>query len=154
MVRIYPALIIKDTPLEQMYERRMYKPLTLDEAVRICADMNEIISRENITIIRMGLQTNEELRSGEVIAGPFHPAFGELVEQKIFFRRAQRQLEKYYSVHKRREPLAFIVNPKDISKMIGHKRSNIDLLSRTWKEPLTVIGRENQKKGAVAIERL
>ena len=33
-VRIYPALVIKETPLEALYRSGHYTPLSLDEAVR------------------------------------------------------------------------------------------------------------------------
>ena len=154
MVRIYPTLVIKDTPLEQLYYRRLYQPLTLSEAVKTCADMKEIISRENIKIIRMGLQPNEEMLNGEVVAGPFHPAFGELVEQMVFFRQAQRLLEGFISTGKQREPLVLIVNPKEVSKMIGHKRVNIELLSHIWKAPIIVKGQKNQTKGKIELQAL
>ena len=152
MVRLYPTLIIRDTPLEHIYKHRKYKPLTLDEAVQTCADMKEIICRENIAIIRMGLQPNEELQNGEVIAGPFHPAFGELVEQMLFFRQAHDLLKEHYANSQPGQPLALIVNPKDISKLIGYKRKNIMMLSRTWKTSLAVKSCENLKKGSITLE--
>ena len=34
--RLYPSLVIKDTPMEIMYNRKEYIPYTLEEAVEIC----------------------------------------------------------------------------------------------------------------------
>ena len=52
--------------------------------------------RHDIPVVRMGLQPTQELNTGAaLVAGPFHPAFGELVHaalwrdvlQKAFDRR-------------------------------------------------------------------
>lgn len=152
MVRIYPTLVIKDTPLERMFYQRTYRPLFLPEAVEICADMRNLICRQGIRIIRMGLQPNEELRGGNVVAGPFHPAFGELVEQANFYRLANCLLEAHRTDYGLQTHLEVVVNPRDISKMIGYKRENITKLSQIWQVELTVVGRESQKPGEIEIE--
>ena len=41
--RIYPSLVIKDTPMEDMYNRGDYKPYSLDDAI--------YIFRRNVKII-------------------------------------------------------------------------------------------------------
>ena len=72
-VRIYPALVIRDTPLDKMYRRGDYTPLTLEEAVMICARLLDIYYRNNINVIRVGLQPTDVINlSGNVTAGPFH----------------------------------------------------------------------------------
>ena len=40
-VRIYPALVIKDTPLEDLYRSGRYMPLSLDDAVILCREALE-----------------------------------------------------------------------------------------------------------------
>ena len=40
--RIYPSLVIKDTPMSVMYNRGEYIPYTLDEAVSICKKLYKI----------------------------------------------------------------------------------------------------------------
>jgi histone acetyltransferase (RNA polymerase elongator complex component) len=40
-VRIYPALVIKDTPLEDLYRSGRYIPLSLDDAVALCREAFE-----------------------------------------------------------------------------------------------------------------
>ncbi len=80
MVRIYPALVIKETPLERLYEEGSYTPWGLERMLRICAHLYRLFTEENIRVIRMGLQPTEELKES-LVAGPFHPAFGELVKK-------------------------------------------------------------------------
>ncbi len=83
-VRIYPALVIKDTPLEDLYRSRRYKPLSLDDAVALCREALERFELAGIEVIRIGLQPTEELeRPGTIIGGPYHPAFRQLVESSI-----------------------------------------------------------------------
>ncbi len=43
-VRIYPVLVLKDTPLERMYREGRYSPLSLEEAVERTARMKEKLS--------------------------------------------------------------------------------------------------------------
>jgi histone acetyltransferase (RNA polymerase elongator complex component) len=78
-VRIYPTVVVKDTPLEKMYLNTLYRPWSLNEMVKICRGMVSLFNAENIPIIRLGLQHTETLEQ-DIVAGPYHPSFGELVK--------------------------------------------------------------------------
>ncbi len=81
MARIYPALVVKGTKMAEQYLAGTYKPLPLEEAVEQSWYMFEGLTRSGIQVIRMGLQPDEELcKPGNILAGPFHPSFGELVK--------------------------------------------------------------------------
>ena len=54
--RIYPSLVIKDTPMEDMYNRGEYIPYSLDEAVYISGEMLKLYNDAKIKVIRIGLQ--------------------------------------------------------------------------------------------------
>ncbi len=58
-MRLYPSLVIKDTPMEIMYERKEYIPYTLEEAVEICKNYILCIQKANVQVIRIGLQPTE-----------------------------------------------------------------------------------------------
>jgi len=91
--------VIKGTYLEKMYLQGRYKPLELDDAVDICAEILEIYNTNGINVIRIGLQPTENIsESGDIMAGPFHPAFRQLVE----FRRMLRKIEAYIAVSRGR----------------------------------------------------
>lgn len=80
-VRIYPVLVIAGTPLADLYQSGQYHPWTVEQAVDTCKDVLNLFRTAGIPVIRMGLQPTEEINSNaQVLAGPFHPAFGELVE--------------------------------------------------------------------------
>ncbi|MDD3268765.1 MAG: radical SAM protein [Syntrophomonadaceae bacterium] len=126
MVRIYPTLVISATALEQMYAKGIYTPLSLKEAVKTTAAMFKQFQAHDIPVIRMGLQPNAELRStGTVIAGPFHPAFGELVEQEVCKEQASKAINTFFNLYGSYKAVNLWVNPRDISKMTGHKRQTI-----------------------------
>jgi len=81
VVRIYPALVIKDTPLEELYNAGRYEPLSLEEAVRWCKVALGRFEQSGIKVIRMGLQPTEELsKPGTIVKGPYHPSFRQLVQ--------------------------------------------------------------------------
>ncbi|MDR1481924.1 MAG: radical SAM protein [Synergistaceae bacterium] len=76
-LRIYPCLVLRGTELEVMYRAGAYKPLGLDCAVRWVGTLLRGARRAGFKVIRVGLQESASLRES-VVAGPWHPAFGEL----------------------------------------------------------------------------
>lgn len=128
--RIYPALVIKDTPLEELYTSGRYMPLSLDEAVIVCREALERLERAGIDVIRIGLQPTEELeRPGTVLAGPYHQAFRQLVESSILLNKMRTALRAGTG---QTENMTFQVNPKDLSAAIGQQRSNILQLQKEF----------------------
>ncbi|MGL4392542.1 MAG: elongator complex protein 3 [Fusobacteriaceae bacterium] len=114
MVRIYPSLVLAGTKMEQMFLSGEYSPYTLDEAVDVGKEIYKLFELEKIKIIRVGLQPSDDLRAdGVIIAGPFHPAFRELIEGEIYFDFLSK-----FSV-KKDEFLFLYANNKIISKIVG-----------------------------------
>ena len=118
-VRIYPTLVIRDTALCRLYERGEYKPQTLEEAVKLAAELLEKFRENNIDVIRVGLAATEEISpGGALVAGPYHAAFGELAEGEIYYNKMRRMLNGARYAE-------FGVNPSEISKAIGNAKRNI-----------------------------
>lgn len=92
-VRIYPTIVIKNTELEQSFLWGEYNPLTLTEAVNICADMTERFEDNGIRVIKTGLHSDLSLAADAVVAGPYHQRFGEMVKSELFFRRVKKKVE-------------------------------------------------------------
>ncbi|MBI5286618.1 MAG: radical SAM protein [Deltaproteobacteria bacterium] len=80
-VRIYPTVVIRDTPLEQLYLKGLYRPWPLEDMVDVCREIATLFNKADIRIIRFGLQATEGLRRA-LVAGPYHPSFRQLVELK------------------------------------------------------------------------
>lgn len=128
IVRIYPTLTIKDTYLAWMYERGRYTPQTLDEAVELCKELVLKFEKNNITVIRVGLQSTDEISEGgeSVVAGPLHSAFGELVENSIYYDIIRNKLKNCTS-----KSAEVFVAPKEVSKAVGNKKANILKIKQT-----------------------
>lgn len=130
IVRIYPTLIIKDTELVHMYEEGSYNPLTLEEAIDICAYMYSKYSINNIKVIRTGLQNSDSINTDEdVVAGPFHPAFGQLVEERLYLASVILTLN---GLNLKDRHITFAADKKLISSIAGQKKSNINKLKEKF----------------------
>ena len=133
-VRIYPTLIIKDTYLEKMYKNNIYNPLSLEEAVDITTDLLMIFEYYDIDVIRVGLQPTDNITLGkDVIAGPFHPSFRQLVESniyKIILNDYIKTLDKSIIIDK---TMIIETNGKAISNIAGQRSINIKYLIHKYK---------------------
>ena len=123
MVRIYPTLIIKDTELFNMYESGLYVPLSLDAAIELTAQIYSLYMTNNINVIRIGLQNTETINEdNDVVGGPFHPAFRQLVEERIYLSSLESQL---ISKDLGNGSIRINADYKIISNITGQNKSNI-----------------------------
>ncbi len=77
-----------------MYKDGEYKALSIDETVDIVTDILLLFKYYNIDVIRIGLQPTENIQLGkDVVAGPFHPSFRQLVESNIYRLILENYLE-------------------------------------------------------------
>lgn len=118
-VRIYPTIVLENTCLGELFEDGEYMPQGLDEAVALCAKLLLRFYENNIKVIRLGLHSGGNVEEG-YLSGPYHPAFGELCESKIYFSKALDIIKS-----KGVTGGTIYVNPREISKMIGQNKSNI-----------------------------
>jgi radical SAM enzyme (TIGR01210 family) len=126
IARIYPALIIKNTYMEDMYRKGEYKPLSLEEAVLQSKKLLILFEGNGVKVIRIGLQPTENIALGrDVVAGPFHPSIRQMVESLIY-RDIIVQLLR--NTEEKQKEIAIKVNPKIISEVVGHKKSNIEFI--------------------------
>ncbi len=123
-VRIYPALVIKDTPLERLYNSGKFTPLGLAASVDTVAKVYRIFENANVNIIRTGLHPSDGLISGEeLVAGPFHVSFKELVLTKLW----QEELDKLFrGVAK--EWIKIFVAPGQVNYAVGYQSKNKNAL--------------------------
>ncbi|MCH5186365.1 MAG: radical SAM protein, partial [Oscillospiraceae bacterium] len=151
-VRIYPTLVVKDTRLEELYAKGMYKPQSVDEAVALCAGIKKIFDGEKIKIIRISLVTTDEISpGGSLAAGPFHPAFGELVDNEIYYEKMIGLLSE--KDDKKRE-YVFAVNPKDVSKAAGHKRRNTGRIYERLGLKIKIAGNDDIPEGDIVLQEI
>lgn len=127
-VRIYPTVIIRDTPLEELWRAGLYREHTVTEAVEWCAPVVREFWDADISIIRLGLNPTDGLTEGAAIAGAYHPALGSLVYSRIYLDRARRALEAVRGC--RYATLG--VGRKYVSYMAGSRRENTLTLEREF----------------------
>ena len=154
MVRIYPVLVIKGTKLEKEYNEGIYEPLSVVQAVETCKKLVRMFTDKKIEIIRVGLQNTDEIcnpenKESEVVAGPFHPAFGQLVESSMWYDAI---VEKIKKLNVKVKEVEVTVNPIDVNNVIGHKRENVIKLQDTYEVDLIVRQDEKIKQGKSKIE--
>jgi len=83
-LRIYPTLVIEGTRLAVLWRGGEYVPLSLAAAVTLCKQLLHGALKVGVPVVRIGLQPTAELeREGSVLAGPYHPAFRQLVEGEL-----------------------------------------------------------------------
>jgi histone acetyltransferase (RNA polymerase elongator complex component) len=119
-VRIYPTVVIDGTELAELWKAGDFTPWTLDEAVDVCADMLLLCRHAAIPVIRIGLQADAQLEAN-LLAGPYHPAFGQLVRSRLW-----RHALLSAGAHSR----SVSINPDDLSDALGHRAENREWLAQ------------------------
>lgn len=154
IVRIYPVLVIKDTELADEYERGDYTPLTVGQAVERCKEIVDLFNRNRINVIRVGLQNTEEItdpgtEKSSVIAGPYHPAFRQLVESSMWYDSIVNKIKK---VNAKVKKVKIIANDVNVNNIIGHKKENIEKLKDVYDVEVVIEKSEEIKPGKFKIE--
>lgn len=154
IVRIYPVLVIKGTKLEEEYKTGEYMPLTVEQAVERSKEVMKLFNSKKIQVIRLGLQNTEEIADphtdfSQVVAGPYHPAFRQLVEDSMWYDEIVNQIKKFNVKVKQ---VKIKANPENINNIIGHKKENILKLKEIYEVDVTVDADEQIKKGKFKIE--
>lgn len=122
-VRIYPTVILRNTKLGELFESGEYKSFSFEETVDLCAKLHRKFTENGVLIIRMGLHASPEIER-DMLGGVYHPALREIVESRIFLEDLKRRLLGV----KKGKHLVY-TDPKNISKAVGQKKSNINALA-------------------------
>ncbi len=127
-VRIYPTLVIKSTPLEKLFRAGKYAPLSLDEAVQQTAAIVPVFEQAGVNIIRIGLHPSDGLMDKtDLVAGPFHVSFRELVMTEIW----NEKLQSIENRAKCRE-LILKVAPGQLNFAVGYGAKNKNMLIKKF----------------------
>ena len=156
MVRIYPVLVIKGTELARMYSKGEYEALTVEQAVERCKEIYYLFTRNNIEVIRIGLQPSGEIidpskDGSSVLAGPFHPAFRQLVESSMWYESIEEKIKEFNSKTKKIE---LRVNPEDVNNVIGNKKENIIKLKDKYEIDTIIKADEEVAQGDFEIDEI
>lgn len=135
--RIYPTLVVSDTPLATLYQRGKYTPLSLENAIEWTKDIYNLFIQNNITVLKVGLHPNKDFTHNEyLLAGPFHPSFKELVLSEIWkdkfnkimqFNCKQKNISIFTSAEEINNAIGYLSkNKKELQKKFNHVYFNID----------------------------
>jgi histone acetyltransferase (RNA polymerase elongator complex component) len=128
--RIYPTLVIKDTELETLYLEGKYKPLSLGEAIEWGKTIVPLFEAAEVKIIRLGLHPSEGLLRGEnLIAGPFHVSFAELVYTELW-----NELLQPLTSDARGGNIRISVAESQVNAAVGYCGKNRDMLNNYFKK--------------------
>ena len=116
-VRIYPVVVLDGTKLAEYYRRGEYRMMPLDDMVGLCAELLEKFENKGIRVIKCGLHASEFVEH-DMVAGYYHPAFRELCESRIYLKRIEEYAKDCGYIR-------IAVPARDISKAVGHRKSNI-----------------------------
>ena len=88
----------------------------------MCKYIYVIFKYYNIPIIRLGLQSSDNIsEDADIVAGPYHPAFRELVESSVY----RDFIEYYMCFFDIKDDITIKCNNSEVSKIVGNKRSNL-----------------------------
>jgi len=140
IIRLYPVLVIRNTELEDEYKKGEYEPVTLTQAVEVCKELYYFFEKKKIKVIRIGLQntdliSNPDNIESEVVAGPYHEAFGQLVEDSIWYDNILNKIKKFNTKVIEAE---IEVNPINVNNVVGHKKENLKKLKDTYDMELKI----------------
>lgn len=124
LLRIYPTLVLENTPLAQMYKAGEYAPQKLDEAVDTAAAMCALANAFGMTLIRVGLNPSPDVEAA-LVAGPYHPAFGGLVKEQL----KQKQLAELLGNIKKDTVAALFFPRSELPLIFGHQRRAMQKLA-------------------------
>ena len=146
-VRIYPTLVVRETGLETLLAEGRYTPFTLEECINIVKKLLVLFYVNNINVIRVGLQATDDIQLGKgVVAGPYHPVFRELTESEMI----KDFLDYIVLENKIEANLVVKTNNKNISKIIGNKKSNKIYMKQKYNINLKTVP-ENLSKEEIII---
>lgn len=149
-VRIHPTIVLRDTPLADLFHHGIYTPLTMGDATVLCMEALRRFHRARIPVIRLGLQMTDEMeRGGNIVAGPFHPSFGFIVMSALFHETAAILLSRC-GVGK--TEVFFLLNTRDVSAFRGLRNGSITALKKRFSlSRITVRENPGQERYTVAL---
>jgi len=144
-VRIYPMVVMKNTELVEEYKKENYEPLTLNQAIERCKEVIYEFNRrhiKNISIVKQNeLNESEET---EIIAGPYHKEFGQLVTDSIWYDSIVDKIKKFNVKVKK---VKIEVNPKELPNIIGYNEENANKLKEFYNVEIKAEGNPDIKIG-------
>ena len=114
-VRIYPVCVLKGTRLAEYYESGKYRLMSFEDMLGIVAADARAFGDAGIRILRIGLHASEGVE-GDLVAGYYHPALGELVRGRMVRDIIESRVSG--------DSISVYCGKGMISAAAGHKKAN------------------------------
>ena len=152
LVRLYPTLVIKGTKLADMFIKNQYVPLSLEAGIRLCQEGCTRFEDAEIPVVRIGLMATPSLtKKGQVLAGPWHEAFGFLVRSRIHLARILSSLP----ADGMGEKIRIRAPRREIPLIRGHKNGGLDWIEwKTGYKVDTVVPDARMTSGTIEVDIL
>jgi histone acetyltransferase (RNA polymerase elongator complex component) len=122
MARLYPTLVIRGTILAKWYREGRYSPMGLNDTVNLCKEACIRLENSGVPVIRIGLMSSPSLlKKGEIIAGPWHPSLGFLVQSAIHLEK----LRPYLPFTGGPKNIILLAPKEEIPLIRGYKKGGI-----------------------------
>ncbi|MEK9628920.1 MAG: radical SAM protein [Nitrospinota bacterium] len=127
-VRIYPTLVIKNTKLNDMYNKGAYSPWSLDRMLLLVKKAMTKFDGADIPVIRVGLHADPSMVEN-LVDGPYHPSFRYLVESLMARDKMTALIDRLPVVP---PAITFKVPSREVSLYMGHKKNNIEAIQNRY----------------------
>lgn len=111
--RLYPCLVMEGTVLAEQWRSGDFQPWSLDRSIAELARGVATLWQAGVQVIRMGLAREPGMK---VLAGPEHPALGQMVRSLILFRHVRDKAETMNPA-----PVTLRYPAKYSGEIMGHK---------------------------------
>lgn len=128
--RIYPTLVVADTPLAKLYEQGKYTPLSLEQAVEWTSRIFTLFIENNVTVLKVGLHPNKDFTSNKyLLAGPFHQSFKELVLSNIWYEQFMPIMRANCTY----QNIIIFIPENELHNAVGYNSHNRNELLKSYK---------------------
>ena len=152
MVRLYPTIVLKGTVLEKWFQEKRYHPMSLEKAVKICQESCARLEDNGIPVIRIGLMSSKTLlEDDQIVAGPWHKAFGFLVRSEIY----QQRIQSYLPERGLAAEIGLRVSQRELPLVTGYKNRGLRTIEeKTGAKVIKVIEDDTVPSGQVLVDFL
>lgn len=137
LARLYPCLVLAGTPLAEAWRSGAYAPWDLEATVDALALALLTLWEAGVPAARLGLAEQEGLA---VLAGPRHPALGQLARSRALLLFVRQRLAAL--PEQQRAQARVLAAPRRLQgEVLGHKNAlqhdyaKLGLTIRLWDEP-------------------
>lgn len=127
-IRIYPTVVLEKSPLAERYRAGGFTPISLSDAVERAARIKRLADEKGVRVVRMGLQADGAMEA-EILEGPYHPAFGEMVLSRMLLEDVMARIEALGPLHPE-DTVEIRIQEKRLSQLFGIRKQNLALLKK------------------------